>query len=322
MKRGLKAASVVLALLALAFFARHAWRTLQGQDLSGLLQGDGLAGMVLLVLLYTASIATTSAAWLWQLQALRQPARFAWTTTVLAVTQFGKYLPGNVGQHIGRVGLAVDGGVGLAAAVLTIGYELLIAIVAAAHLCAAAILLWPPPAFAGASWLAWRWPLLALVSLGAVAGLMLAPRLVGLATRLRGRGAATIAGEAAAFSLDLRAIAGSYAMYVGSLSVIGIGLWALALALVPDGSVVPAPLFFVGAFATAWIAGFVVPGAPAGLGVREVVLAAWLGGALPTATVVVLVLALRVATTIGDAINFAWGSWALPRQRTRARARG
>lgn len=78
----------------------------------------------------------------------------------------------------------------------------------------------------------------------------------------------------------------------------------------------PTPLFFVGAFAVSWIAGFVVPGAPAGLGVRELVLTAWLGDALPATTVVVLVLALRVATTIGDAINFGWGSWALARRRT------
>ena len=315
LKRAAKTVSVVLALAALAYFARHAWRTLEGQDLSMLLQGPGLGGMLLLVLLYTASIATTSAAWYWQLQSLHQPASFAWTTTALAVTQFGKYLPGNVGHHIGRVGLAVGAGVRLSAALLTIGYELLLAIVAAAHLCAVAILLWPPVAFADASWLAYRWPLLTLVSLGAAAGLVLAPQLVAILSRLRSPTAPTV--EANALSLDLHAIAGSYAMYLGSLSAIGIGLWALALTVVPDGTTVPMAFFFIGAFATAWIAGFIVPGAPAGLGVREVVLAAWLGDALPPTTVVVLVLALRIATTIGDAVNFAWGSLALARRRGR-----
>ncbi|MEN1957588.1 lysylphosphatidylglycerol synthase domain-containing protein [Luteimonas changyuni] len=314
MKKGLKAAGIVLAIAALAYFGRHAWRTLEGQDLSVLTEGPGLAGMLLLVLLYTASLATTSAAWLWQLRALGQPASYAWTTSVLAVTQFGKYLPGNVGQHIGRVGLAVGAGVRLSAALLTLGYELLIAIVAAAHLGAAAVLLWPPAAFAGASWLNYRWPLLVTVTLGALAGLLLAPRLVVLLLRMRSPASPAV--EASSFRLDLRAIAGSYVMYLSSLLAIGLGLWVLALALLPGDVAMPTPLFFVGAFAVSWIAGFVVPGAPAGLGVRELVLTAWLGDALPATTVVVLVLALRVATTIGDAINFGWGSWALARRRT------
>lgn len=318
-KRAAKWASIVLAVLALAYFVRHAWRTLQGQDLSALVHGSGLWGMALLIALYTASIASNAAAWLWQLQAMRQPATYSWSVTVLAVTQFGKYLPGNVGHHIGRAGLAVEAGIRTPAALLSIGYELLIAIVSAAHLCAIGVLLWPPEALAGQSWLEYRWALLGLVSAGAVAGLLLAPRLVAMLIALRRGGPTTDRDGTRAFALDLRAIGGSYAMYVFGQLAIGIGLWALAIALVANGAGVPSALFFTGAFATSWIAGLVVPGAPAGLGVREVVLTAWLTDALPAETVVVLVVALRVATTIGDAINFGWGSAALARRRTQAR---
>src|SRR3546814_11770047 len=77
----------------------------------------------------------------------------------------------------------------------------------------------------------------------------------------------------------------------------------------------PGPIFFIGAFTTSWIAGFVVPGAPAGLGVREVVLTAWLAGALPPATAVLLVVALRIATPIADLVNFLWGSAVLVSNR-------
>lgn len=320
MKRATKWASMVLAALALAYFVRHALRTLEGKDLSALLHGPGLVAMMALVVMYTASIATTSAAWLWQLRAMRQPSDFRWTTTVLAVTQFGKYLPGNVGQHIGRVGLAIDSGVRLPAALLTVGYELLIALVAASHLCAISALLWPPQALAGGPWLEYRWTLVALATVGTVTGLLLAPWLTALLVSKRQGDKPATAVDARAFALNLPAIAGSYVMYVGSLSAIGIGLWILALALV-SGAPVPPPLFFIGAFATSWIAGFVVPGAPAGLGVREVVLTAWLSGALPPAIVVIIVVALRVATSIGDGINFAWGSWALSRRRHPARGR-
>ena len=313
LKRAAKWAGIVLAVLALAYFARHAARTLKGQDLSSLFEGPGLWGMVALTALYAASIATTAAAWRWQLADVGHRASYGWTITVLAVTQFGKYLPGNVGHHVGRAGLAMQAGIRMPAALLTIGYELLLAIVAAAHLCAFGLLLWPPAALAGQAWLEHRWTLLALVSAGAVAGLLLAPRLVAVLSALRGGDR----GDARAFALGPRTIAGSYAMYVAGQVAIGFGLWALALALVPEGGAVPSALFFIGAFATSWIAGLVVPGAPAGLGVREVVLTAWLGDALPPDTAVLLELALRVATTLGDALNFGWGSWALARMRAR-----
>jgi hypothetical protein len=312
LKRAAKWASIVLAMSALAYFLRHAWRTLQGQDLSAL-HGAGLWGMVLLTALYTASIATTAVAWRWQLAALGHRVTFSWSITVLAVTQFGKYLPGNVGHHIGRAGLAIDAGIRTPVALLTIGYELLLALVSAAHLGALAVLLWPPEALSGQPWLEHRWALLGLVSAGAVAGLLLAPRMMGVLIALRGGGRR----DSRALSLDLRAIGGSYAMYVVGQVAIGCGLWGLAIALSPTGTVVPPALFFTGAFATSWIAGLVVPGAPAGLGVREVVLTAWLGDALPPETAVLLVVALRVATTLGDAINFGWGSWALARTRAR-----
>src|SRR3546814_8886443 len=86
----------------------------------------------------------------------------------------------------------------------------------------------------------------------------------------------------------MTAMIASYAMYVCSLSLVGLGLWGMSLAL-GNGGAMPGPIFFIGAFTTSWIAGFVVPGAPAGLGVREVVLTAWLAGALPPATAVLLV---------------------------------
>src|SRR3546814_12016377 len=77
----------------------------------------------------------------------------------------------------------------------------------------------------------------------------------------------------------------------------------------------PGPIFFIGAFTTSWIAGFVVSGAPAGLGVRAVVLTAWLAGALPQATAVLLVVALRIATTTADLVTLLWGSDVLVRIR-------
>src|SRR3546814_11986525 len=94
----------------------------------------------------------------------------------------------------------------------------------------------------------------------------------------------------------MTAMIASYAMYVCSLSLVGLGLWGMSLAL-GNGGAMPGPIFFIGAFNTSWIAGFVVPGAPAGLGVREVVLTAWLDGSVPPATDMTLVFASLTSPT-------------------------
>jgi uncharacterized membrane protein YbhN (UPF0104 family) len=188
---------------------------------------------------------------------------------------------------------------------LTAGYELMLALVASAHIAAVTVLFAPPDEFLQVGLLQHKWLLLALVSGGAVAGLVVAPSAASWLIRLRSPGTTV---EATGLRLDLKTVIASYAMYVSSLTMIGLGVWGMAHAIADDGIQVPGAFFFVGAFATSWVAGFVVPGAPAGLGVREVVLAAWLSDRLPPATVVVVIVALRIATTVGDAVNFAWGS--------------
>ena len=68
----------------------------------------------------------------------------------------------------------------------------------------------------------------------------------------------------------------------------------------------------IAAFSLAWAAGFLTPGAPAGLGVREAALVAALGGLLGEPTVLLAALALRVVTVLGDTLfftgSFLWGA--------------
>src|SRR3546814_889247 len=95
---------------------------------------------------------------------------------------------------------------------------------------------------------------------------------------------------------------------VCSSDLVGFGLWIVASVLVPGTAI--SPILLTGAFASSWLIGFVTPGAPAGFGVREVVLSLWLSESMPASTVVVLVLALRIATTLGDVFSLGWGSLA------------
>ena len=66
-------------------------------------------------------------------------------------------------------------------------------------------------------------------------------------------------------------------------------------------------LLLTGIYAVAWVLGFVMPGAPGGLGVREVVLLAALDPLYGSATAVGLAVALRLVTTLGDGVSFLAG---------------
>ena len=315
MKHLLKALGIVLALAAGTYFVLYAHKALAGRDLSALLDRKVMMAGACLTLLYASSILTSAIAWTRLLRAMHQPARLGRLLPILATTQFGKYLPGNVAQHIGRIALTRNAGVQLPAAVFSVAYELLLALVASAHI-GALTLLWSPPAVM----LTWRitryrLPLLFAITFFAAAALWLAPRFAVWLGRLRSGQRSDMAPGPVRLHLDLGTVVTCYTLYASSFVMIGTGLWLVAHALAAPAAHIPGVLFFVGAFAGSWILGFVAPGAPAGLGIREAMLSAWLSGVLAPADVVLIVVMLRIATTVGDLLNFAWGSMYMLRRR-------
>lgn len=84
--------------------------------------------------------------------------------------------------------------------------------------------------------------------------------------------------------------------------VLAFGTFAVAAALI-GAAVLPAGaslMHFAALFLLAWLAGFVVPVAPGGIGVREAALLALAGGAVPAAALMAATLALRAASIAGD----------------------
>lgn len=300
--------SVLLATGASLFFVSYAYHALAGKDLSALLNGRVLAATAALTVMYMLLIPTTSVAWTWLLHAMEQPVKHIRMLVILASTQFGKYLPGNVAQHIGRVGLARAAGVPLSVALFSVAYEALLVLVACAHV-SALTLLWTPPA-ALSHWqiTAYRLPILIAVTLCATMALILVPRMASRLAKARSAKRGEANPTSLKLHLNVATVISSYAMYVINFCLIGCGLWLVAHALTAGMTPAPNMVFLIGAFACSWILGFIAPGAPAGLGIREAILSAWLSGAMPAADVVLLVVALRIATTLGDLINFAWGS--------------
>ncbi len=87
-----------------------------------------------------------------------------------------------------------------------------------------------------------------------------------------------------------------------AFQIMAFGAFALAAALV-GGAVLPAGTslaHFSALFLFAWLAGFVVPVAPGGIGVREAALLALAGANLPAAGLMAATLALRGSSIAGD----------------------
>jgi uncharacterized membrane protein YbhN (UPF0104 family) len=80
----------------------------------------------------------------------------------------------------------------------------------------------------------------------------------------------------------------------------GLQIWILAIRLgAPPGKTA---LLAVGAFAFAWSVGFVVVFAPAGAGIRDVLLLVLLGPVLRAPDAAAVVLVSRALTTIADLV--------------------
>lgn len=80
-------------------------------------------------------------------------------------------------------------------------------------------------------------------------------------------------------------------------------IFATLCTLVGDQPVI----FAVAAAIAAWIAGYITPGAPGGLGVREAVLVALLSGSAPMETILLASVLFRIVTTIGEVSCFLAG---------------
>jgi uncharacterized membrane protein YbhN (UPF0104 family) len=222
--------------------------------------------------------------------------------TIHLICQAAKYLPGNVGHYAGRMGLAARRGLSLPVVASTMAVEAAWSVVSAAVLAGAALLGAGGPLLAAAAprlaaggriWIA-----LALSAGVALVGIRLLgtpwfARVAGLPPDRPWRrpGAAVLAACGA-----IQAMA--FLLYGVIATLLGPRLLGLAdLPLLP----------LAGLFAAAWLAGFLTPGAPAGLGVREAVLVAGLGPLYGPGPALALAAWFRLVTVAGDGLSLLLG---------------
>jgi hypothetical protein len=251
-------------------------------------QAEPIAGHVAAAIpLYAIGVLSLAAAW-WFLQASVSRLRPGFRDTVLcyAITQFGKYLPGSVAQYVGRHVMLKRWGMSHAA--------LVFCAMAEAGLLVAAALLW------GASLIDQIVPALSWIGvLCAVPLVVLASGWIfAIAQRRAPRWMGQMAPLAPAWLIPAMLL---YLLFFALMAA------TLMLVAVPFDAVQGGYGLLAAVAALSWAAGYLVIGAPAGLGVREAVFIVLLKGHLPEEEVLLLVAGFRMATFGGDLLAFLIG---------------
>lgn len=266
-----------LALLGGVFVVLRLRQHAAGLDFGGLSAAD-LTMLGALALVYGAANILLALAWRQLLAFCTAHATRLWTVHAYGVSQLAKYIPGNIFHVAGRQMMGMAAGHSAWALARSTLWELgLISVTGGLFgLLALGLVFRQMPAFAG---------VLAFF-------LVLAGTIAFVARRLSRHVALAMAEQALFLGL-------SGAVFVGCLMIAAPELDTTAGLLVA----------VAGAFVLAWLGGLVTPGAPAGLGVREVILLFLLVDVGTEPEILLAVLLGRIVNVAGDVAFFALGAF-------------
>jgi uncharacterized membrane protein YbhN (UPF0104 family) len=266
----------------------------QWHDVSTALADMGVLAVLGAMVAILAAMVAAMLVWRVLLGALGSPLPVRVAARILFVGQLGKYLPGSVWPVLAQMELGTAYEVprrrSAAASILTMLVSLLGSLLTA--------LVTLP--FMGGAASGYRWAFLAVpVLLACLHPKVLNPllnRLLTLAKR-----------PPLEQPLTGRAVAGALGWAVLSWVLFGTQIWLLAIRLgAPEGRTL---LLAVGGFAFAWSVGFLVVFAPAGAGIRDVLVIAVLSAVLGAGGATAVALVSRILMTIGDFATAGVAAW-------------
>lgn len=300
MNKWLRVLGALVGIASISYFLVFAHDALTGQELPATWSPPMLGATALAAVGYASVVPTSSWAWGRLLRSMGVPVQTLQLNMIMGLTQIAKYLPGNVGQHLGRSAMSIHRGIPLDALLVSLAAEVLLTILAATVVGGLGLAVHHRGSL-GSTGLPRAATLAALGAAACLVALMVAIRCVPVLVRrfLPGRG--TPSGPAPRAT----ALSAAFAAYTVNYVVIGTGLFAVASAAA--GVPAQALPLFIGALSLAWVLGFVAPGAPAGLGVREGALAVLLSPILSGPSALTVIVAYRIATTLGELLALAWG---------------
>lgn len=287
---GFVAAAVGLAAYALA----SDWTAIR-RALAQLGPWSIAGALVSILLVYVVTVQM----WRILLAALGSRLPYAVAARVLLIGAIGKYVPGSIWPVLASMELGRDHQVPRSRSASASILQMLLALISALLIASVTL------PFVGGSLPYW-WALLGVPLLL----VLLYPRVLNTIISRLLRIARQPPLEA---PLTAGALARAMAWGFVSWLFYGLQIWILAVRLgAPPGQTA---LVAVGAFAFAWSVGFMVVFAPAGAGIRDVLLLVLLGSVLRTSDAAAVVLASRVLTTVADMASAAAAARSVRRGR-------
>ncbi len=211
----------------------------------------------------------------------------------LLVSQIGKYIPGNVAHIFGRLSLARTDGVAVGTTGLAMLLEVGVLLTTGLLLSGGLMLLVPEfravlgPVLETVQPHSLTKVLPLVLILGLLAGYLILWRKVG---QVR-------------FNVPTLAIPA--VLHTLNFAVLGISLWCVTVAVNPGNAVDPKALIAV--FTVAWVVGFLLPGAPGGIGIRDGIIALGLALFVGEGAALAIAVTHRAVATLGDALVFGIG---------------
>jgi hypothetical protein len=258
-------------------------------DVQAALARLGFLAVVAAMLCVLIALIATMQVWRLLLAALGSPLPVRAAARIMFIGQLGKYLPGSIWPVLAQMELGTVYKVprhrSASASVLTMVLSLLTGLL---------IALVTLPFVTGS--MPYRWAFLAAPILLVCLHPKVLNRVLGRLLRLARQ-------PALEQPLAGRAVAGALGWALTAWIFYGLQIWLLATRLgAPYGFGV---LLATGGFAFAWCVGFLVIIAPAGAGVREVLLVGLLGPVLGVGGATAVALVSRALTTVGDLLTAA-----------------
>lgn len=218
---------------------------------------------------------------------------------ILGIAQIGKYLPGNVFHIVGRATMGFRQGIPSATLAVTIWIEAVLILVAAALLVVAGVV----SDTEARSWLITINPISSLrlfLLVGGISILLFVGCLL-LAKRLEClKDHKNLIKPAVIFKVVMLYLL-IFVLYGCMIKLTPLTIWGKGLSMPLSQA--------IWRFALCWVAGFVVPGAPAGLGVREALFIRLFAPGIGEGVAACVAVAYRIITTLGDLLTFLVAYW-------------
>jgi|GEM_PF-2818468 len=291
---------IIFTVLAACFFINHTAENFK--DIPSIQWNIGSVNVLFFsVILIIISIGNNGL--IWHQLIIDQGLKVSWKNIlkISLIAQFGKYLPGNIGQHIGRVYMAKQAGIPLAVTLNTILTETFWFVGVGSGLALLSLLIFSDSALPyeyvniSPMVLSVVFPVLWFLPWLCIRGINLF--LPGFARK--------ISGDERINEPKLKVALVVAVQIMVNFLIIGIILYFQADWFFGhnDGGIIELTCLF----SIAWIAGYIVPGAPAGLGIREAIMVILLAPNFGTSVAIGLSITLRITTSLGDGLAFLIG---------------